>query len=97
MRCRSIAQIGLFTINSRGGDAVEASPVEISYLKDDGVFPYDLILDRISHEVPFYRTDRVVHDQFARRRRRRSVAGGDLVSQRRRRLSLRLDPRPDQS
>ena len=31
-------------------------PVEISYLKDDGVFPYDLILDRISHEVPFYRT-----------------------------------------
>ena len=31
-------------------------PAEISYLKDDGVFPYDLILDRISHEVPFYRT-----------------------------------------
>ena len=31
-------------------------PVEISYLKDDGVFPYDLILDRISHEIPFYRT-----------------------------------------
>src|ERR1051325_9306927 len=56
MRCRSIAQIGLFTINSRGGDQVEASPVEVSYLKDDGVFPYDLILDRISHEVPFYRT-----------------------------------------
>ncbi|HEY6214004.1 MAG TPA: hypothetical protein VIW45_17035 [Vicinamibacterales bacterium] len=43
-------------INRRGGDRVEASPVEISYLKDDGVFPYDLILDRISHEVPFYRT-----------------------------------------
>ena len=21
-----------------------------------GVFPYDLLLDRISHEVPFYRT-----------------------------------------
>jgi hypothetical protein len=42
-------------INSRGGD-VEASPVSVSYLKDDGVFPYDLILDRISHEVPFYRT-----------------------------------------
>ena len=31
-------------------------PAEISYLKDDGVFPYDLILDRISHEIPFYRT-----------------------------------------
>src|SRR5687768_10581179 len=43
-------------INERGGDKVEASAVEISYLKDDGVFPYDIILDRISHEVPFYRT-----------------------------------------
>jgi hypothetical protein len=43
-------------INERGGDAVEASACQISYLKDDGVFPYDLILDRISHEVPFYRT-----------------------------------------
>ncbi len=43
-------------INSKGGDRVEAALVEISYLKDDGVFPYDLILDRISHEVPFYRT-----------------------------------------
>lgn len=43
-------------INSRGGDRVEASAVEISYLKDDGVFPYDLVLDRISHEVLFYRT-----------------------------------------
>src|SRR2546427_2520346 len=43
-------------INTRGGDQVEAMPAEISYLKDDGVFPYDLILDRISHEIPFYRT-----------------------------------------
>ena len=43
-------------INKRGGDDVEAGAAEISYLKDDGVFPYDLILDRISHEVPFYRT-----------------------------------------
>lgn len=44
-------------INARGKDqVVEAAAVEISYLKDDGVFPYDLILDRISHEVPFYRT-----------------------------------------
>jgi hypothetical protein len=43
-------------INNRGGDRVEAGAVEISYLKDDGVFPYDVILDRISHEVPFYRT-----------------------------------------
>ena len=43
-------------INERGGSRVEASSVEVSYLKDDGVFPYDLILDRISHEIPFYRT-----------------------------------------
>ncbi len=43
-------------INDRGGDRVEGAPCEISYLKDDGAFPYDLILDRISHEVPFYRT-----------------------------------------
>lgn len=43
-------------INARGGDRVEATAVEISYIKDDGVFGYDLVLDRISHEVPFYRT-----------------------------------------
>ena len=43
-------------INERSRDSVEAQPVEISFLKDDGVFAYDLILDRISHEVPFYRT-----------------------------------------
>ena len=43
-------------INQRGAGKVEAAAVEISYLKDDGVFPYDLILDRISHEVPYYRT-----------------------------------------
>ncbi len=43
-------------INERSGDRVEAAACEISYLKDDGAFPYDLILDRISHEVPFYRT-----------------------------------------
>jgi len=44
-------------INTLGlSKSVQASPVEVSYLKDDGVFQYDLILDRISHEVPFYRT-----------------------------------------
>jgi hypothetical protein len=43
-------------INARAGDRVEASAAEISYLKDDCRFPYDLILDRISHEVLFYRT-----------------------------------------
>ena len=43
-------------INERGGDSVEATALEISFLKDDGVFPYDLILDRISHEIQYYRT-----------------------------------------
>ena len=42
-------------VNARAA-GVTAAPCEISYLKDDGSFPYDLILDRISHEVPFYRT-----------------------------------------
>jgi hypothetical protein len=39
-----------------GHPEVTASPVEISYLRDTSRFPYHLILDRISHEVPFYRT-----------------------------------------
>jgi hypothetical protein len=43
-------------INHLGSGKVTASAAEISYLKDDGVFPYDLLLDRISHEVLFYRT-----------------------------------------
>ena len=43
-------------INAKAGDRAEAMAVEISFLKDDGVFAYDVILDRISHEIPFYRT-----------------------------------------
>jgi hypothetical protein len=43
-------------INSRGQGRVQAAPLEVSSIRDDGRFPYDLILDRISHEVPFYRT-----------------------------------------
>lgn len=43
-------------VNALGGGEIEAAMVEISYLKDDGSFPYDVVLDRISHEVPFYRT-----------------------------------------
>ena len=33
-----------------------AEPVEISALRDTQTFDYALIVDRISHEVPFYRT-----------------------------------------
>jgi hypothetical protein len=43
-------------INSRGNGQVVAAAVEVSSVRDDGRIPYDLILDRISHEVPFYRT-----------------------------------------
>lgn len=43
-------------VNMRGGSEVQASPVSISYLKDTGSYDYDVIIDRISHEVPFYRT-----------------------------------------
>lgn len=42
-------------INGRGGD-VEATPIELSCLRDDASLPYDLVIDRISHQVPFYRT-----------------------------------------
>lgn len=44
------------SINSKGGGEIEAAPVELTYVKDTAEKKYDLILDRISHEVPFYRT-----------------------------------------
>lgn len=43
-------------INLRAGDQVEAGQLEVSAIKDNGLYGYDVILDRISHEVPFYRT-----------------------------------------
>jgi len=43
-------------IDARGGGEIIGTPVEISYLRDDQRFDYALILDRISHEVPYYRT-----------------------------------------
>jgi hypothetical protein len=43
-------------VNKRGGDRVEAVALEVSCLTDEAIFGYDVILDRISHEVPFYRT-----------------------------------------
>jgi hypothetical protein len=44
------------TINHRNLEDVEAAPLQVSYIKDTGERAYELILDRISHEVPFYRT-----------------------------------------
>jgi hypothetical protein len=38
------------------GGSILAEPVEIAALRDTQRFAYALILDRISHEVPFYRT-----------------------------------------
>jgi len=43
-------------IQSRAGDGILAEPVSVAELRDDAASAYDLILDRISHEVPFYRT-----------------------------------------
>ena len=43
-------------LNARHDAGIEAEAVQISHLTDTGICRYDLILDRISHEVPFYRT-----------------------------------------
>ncbi len=43
-------------IDERGGGEIIGCPVEVSALRDTERFDYALILDRISHEVPFYRT-----------------------------------------
>lgn len=43
-------------INQRSEGKVEASKAEIGEVADEPVSQYDLIVDRISHEVPFYRT-----------------------------------------
>jgi glutathione synthase/RimK-type ligase-like ATP-grasp enzyme len=40
----------------RRGEDVEAGPVKISFLVQEQSFEDSVILDRISHEVPFYRT-----------------------------------------
>ena len=40
----------------KNGDAIESGPVKISHLTQEQSFEDAVILDRISHEVPFYRT-----------------------------------------
>ncbi len=44
------------TINARAGGEVVCEPVNIGAQRVDVRPDYDVILDRISHEVPFYRT-----------------------------------------
>ncbi len=62
-------------VNGRTPAAVEAEPVRLGALRDDGACRYDLILDRVSHKVPFYRTflkqavyrgARVINNPFCR-------------------------------
>jgi len=43
-------------VNRRGRGRIRCEPVTIGALRIDRKVPYDLILDRISHDVPFYRT-----------------------------------------
>ncbi|MDT7806862.1 MAG: hypothetical protein QOJ70_675 [Acidobacteriota bacterium] len=43
------------SINARGGGEVVAEFVKVGGVRHEGPIPYDLIIDRISHEVPFYR------------------------------------------
>ncbi len=43
-------------VEKRGRGKIVALPVELEALRDTDRFDYALIVDRISHEVPFYRT-----------------------------------------
>jgi hypothetical protein len=43
------------SINARGGGEVVAEFVKVGGVRHDAGVGYDLIIDRISHEVPFYR------------------------------------------
>src|SRR5512140_152395 len=46
-------------INTRAaaaGEEIEAVPVQVGHVRQEDGLGYDVILDRISHEVPFYRT-----------------------------------------
>ena len=43
-------------INRRGEGRVVAEPVRLNAQRQDRLTRYDVVLDRISHEVPFYRT-----------------------------------------
>jgi glutathione synthase/RimK-type ligase-like ATP-grasp enzyme len=44
------------TLATKNGDTIECGPVKISHLTQEQSFEDSVILDRISHEVPFYRT-----------------------------------------
>jgi len=54
-RERTFPEAFVAEINARGGDCT-ASPCRIDAGKHDMTREYDVIVDRISHEVPFYQT-----------------------------------------
>ena len=43
------------SINERGGGSVAAEYIMLGGVRHDAPPLYDLVVDRISHEVPFYR------------------------------------------
>jgi hypothetical protein len=45
----------IHAINDQSGGMVEAAPVELGHVMDDPQTSYDLVVDRISHEILFYR------------------------------------------
>jgi len=53
---RSFPPVLAEALNRMGGGRVEATAVKIGALRQDLPAEYDVILDRISHEIPFYRT-----------------------------------------
>ncbi len=53
---RSFPEAVCERVRDLAGDLVEAEPVMVGPIRQDLELPYDLIVDRISHEVPFYRT-----------------------------------------
>ncbi len=53
---RTFPQALAQAINARGEGKVEARPVAVGAVRTDEIPPYNIILDRISQDVPFYRT-----------------------------------------
>ncbi len=53
---RSFPEALARTINERNAGRVVAEPVRVGAVLQAAIPSYDLIVDRISHEVPFYRT-----------------------------------------
>ncbi|MGA9995899.1 MAG: hypothetical protein WBP93_10820 [Pyrinomonadaceae bacterium] len=54
-REKSFPQALIDSINERGKGEVVAEFIKLGGVRHDEPLPYDLIVDRISHEIPFYR------------------------------------------